>query len=106
MTYRVVLTDRARRDRDDAFDWYAENYSPEFAFRWYRGISRAICGLKRSPERYGLAHESDKFAFELRELLYGGRRYKHRVLFVIEGNIASVLHIRHSSQRDLTEADL
>ena len=42
MTHRVVVTARAERDRDNAFRWYAENYSREFAVRWYEGLAVAI----------------------------------------------------------------
>ena len=106
MSYRVVLTARAERDRDAAFDWYAENYSREFAARWYRGLSQAIRSLRENPLRCATAHATDKFSFELRELLYGGRRHKHRVLFTLHEDLVLVLHIRHSAQKDLTEDDL
>jgi len=106
MIYRPVLTARAERDRDAAFSWYAEHYSPEFAARWYEGLTRAIRSLSQNPLRCGTAHENDKFSFDVRELLFGGRRNKHRVLFTIHHDLVLVLHIRHSAQRDLTEFDL
>jgi len=106
MTYRVVLTARAERDRDVAFDWYAENYSREFAAHWYSGLTRTIRSLREDPLRCSIAHENDKFSFELREVLFGGRRHKHRILFTPQGDQVLVLHIRHSAQRDLTEEDL
>jgi hypothetical protein len=34
MAYRVILSRRAQRDRDDSFAWYRDNYSEEFAVRW------------------------------------------------------------------------
>jgi plasmid stabilization system protein ParE len=106
MIHRVVLTARAERDRDTAFAWYAEHYSPEFAIRWYQGIRQAIDSLVRNPLRCGMAHENDKFSFEVHELLFGARRYKHRVLFTIKDDLVIVVHIRHSAQRDLTADDL
>ena len=106
MKYRVDLTARAEHDRDAAFDWYAENYSLDFAARWYNGLTRAIRDLAMNPQQCGFALENDKFPFDLRELLYGGRRHKHRVLFTIHDDQVLVLHIRHSAQRDLTENDL
>jgi plasmid stabilization system protein ParE len=106
MTYRVVLTARAERDRDGAFQWYRENYSSEFAARWYEGLMDAIVSLGQNPERCGVAHENEKFEFEVRELRFGRRRQKHRILFEIRDDWVVVLHIRHSSRRDLTEHDL
>jgi plasmid stabilization system protein ParE len=106
MTYRVVLTARAERDRDAAYAWYADNYSLDFAARWYAGLTNAIRSLPANPLICGLAHENDKFPFEVRELLFGGRPHKHRVLFTMHDDLVSVLHIRHSAQRELTEDDL
>lgn len=106
MSFRVVLAERAERDRDAAFAWYAENYSPEFASRWYDGIQLALASLSDEPRRCGIAHEDSKFPFELRELLYGRRLHKHRLLFTIHEDLVVVLHIRHSSRRDLTVDDL
>lgn len=106
MTYRTLLTARAEGDRDAAYYWYSENYSREFAGRWYRGLQRAIRSLRVNPRRCATAHESDRFSFELRELLFGGRRQKHRILFTLHEDKVLILHIRHSAQRDLTEDDL
>ena len=106
MNYRVVLTARAERDRDAAFTWYAEHYSLEFASRWYQGIWQAVESLAQNPLRCGVAHENDKFSFDVHELLVGARRYKHRILFTIQDDVIVVLHIRHSAQRDLTAEDL
>jgi hypothetical protein len=68
MNYKVDLAARAGCDRDDAFAWYAENYSREFAARWYRGLTDAMRSLGVAPLRYGLAHENERFPFEVREL--------------------------------------
>jgi plasmid stabilization system protein ParE len=106
MKYRVALTARAQQDRNAIFDWYAEHYSLDFADRWYEGLHSALGSLVANPTRCGLAHENDKFPFELRELLYGGRVNKHRILFTIHEDLVLVLHLRHSSRRDLREDDL
>lgn len=106
MIYRVALTARAEADRDRAFAWYAENYSREFAVRWYEGLTAAIQSLRQNPLRCGTAHERHKFAFDLRELRFGGRRNKHRILFEVRDDLVAVLHIRHSARRDLKADDL
>lgn len=106
MSFRVVLTARAERDRDSAYQWFADNYSRTFAARWYNGLQSALSSLAENPARCGLAHENDKFPFELRELLYGSRVNKHRVLFSIHEELVLVLHIRHSARRDLTQEDI
>lgn len=106
MTHRVALTARAERDRDEAFAWYAENYSRDFALRWYNRVSRAIRSLRDDPLRCATARENEKFSFEVRELLFGGRRHKHRILFTLHDDLVLVLHIQHSARKDLTEEDL
>ena len=105
MNFRVALTARAERERDAAFRWYLDNYSEEFAVRWYNGIADAVESLSTSPLRCGIAHESDKFTFELRELLYGRGHHKHRIVFTVRNELVLVMHIRHSAQQDLTELD-
>jgi len=106
MTHRVALTARAERDRDEAFAWFAENYSPAFASRWYDGLARAVLSLRENPLRCATDHENDKFSFEVRELLFGGRQHKHRILFTLHEDLVLVLHIRHSARQDMTEEDL
>ncbi len=106
MKYQLIVSDRAKGDRDRAFNWYYQNYSPEFAARWYEGISEAVDSLALDPMRCHKARENDCFSFELCELFYGRRKHKHRILFTVENDVVSVLHIRHSAQRDLTPDDL
>jgi len=106
MKYKVSLTSRAERDRENAFNWYAANYSKAFATQWFNGITRAMRTLSTNPHRCHKAHENDRFPFQLYELLYGKRQNKHRILFRVYKDVVLVLHIRHSAQRDLTVEDL
>jgi plasmid stabilization system protein ParE len=71
MIYKLVLTPRAKMDRDRAFDWYCTNYSKEFAARWYDGISRTLKSLTVDPMLCHKAHENDRFPFEVYEILHG-----------------------------------
>ena len=80
MTYQVFLTDRAARDLEEAYRWYAER-APEAAIRWYNGFLDAIHSLAGDPERCPLAAESRKVLVEVRQLLYGRRR-SYRALFL------------------------
>jgi hypothetical protein len=57
--------------------------------------------LTRHPTRCPRAAESDKSPEELRQLLYGKRRNKHRIIFAIRGNDVVVLYIHHSSRDDV-----
>jgi plasmid stabilization system protein ParE len=106
MKHKLVVSDRAKRERDHAFDWYRANFSNEYAARWYTGISKAVVSLADNPFIGHLAAENDRFPFELYELLYGKRRNKHRILYTVENDAVVILHIRHSAQNELMEDDL
>jgi plasmid stabilization system protein ParE len=103
----VLITTRAERELREASRWYIERAPAAVAAKWFDGALKAILSLSKNPERCGLAHESDEFPFELRELLYGsGRKKTHRILFAVRPDKVVVHGIRHMSQRDLTPDDL
>ena len=104
MTYQVLLGDRAAKDLEDAYCWYAER-SPENAARWYNGFLDALHTLASHPQRCPRASESAKFPMEVRQLLYGRRR-TWRALFTIRENAVVVLHIRHTARGELAPDDL
>jgi plasmid stabilization system protein ParE len=68
MTYRILLTDRAARDIDEAHRWYAER-APKAAVAWYNGFLDALNSLATNPERCPLAGEPIE-----RFLSYGNRQ--------------------------------
>lgn len=104
MTYRVVLTDRAARDLDEAYRWCAEQ-APETAVGWYNGFVDALNSLAHNPERCPVAAETQKLSVEVRQLLYGQRR-SYRALFLVREETVVVLHIRHTARRTPTPGDL
>jgi len=101
VTYRLRVTPRAVADADEACAWIAEHPSPAQAERWYQGLFKQMETLTRQPTRCPRAVESDRFPEELRELLYGTRKAKYRIIFAIRENDVVVLYIHHSSRRDL-----
>lgn len=106
MPYRVRISDRAERQLDKAVRWYSD-HDPAVGAEWLAGFRTALKSLSRNPERCGLARETDRFPFDLRELLYGsGRRITHRALFYIEGNEVHVVGVRHVAQDEFTPDQL
>ena len=91
MTYRLRVTARAVADADEAYAWIAEHLSPAQAERWYQGLFKQMEMLTRQPSRCPRATESDKFSEELRELLYGKRNSKYRIVFAIRNEDVVVL---------------
>jgi plasmid stabilization system protein ParE len=97
VTYRVVITARARGDAIEAFRWLADR-SPEAAARWYDGFQKAVAKLATMPERCPVAQdESEQLGITLRELLYGRRRGVYRILYSIEADVVTVHYVRHSA---------
>jgi hypothetical protein len=59
--------------------------------------------LRQNPDRFGVARESRKFAYTVRELLYGlGTSVTHRALFTVWHDTVIVFSIRHVSQKDVS----
>lgn len=106
MKYQVSLSRKVERQVDGITRWYADQ-DADVAERWYNGLLKTINRLRRNPHSHALAHESDDFPFEIRELLYGsGRRKTHRIVFRIENDLVKVLAVRHIARADLTPDDV
>lgn len=95
--FRVVIQPEAQASLEAAYQWIGER-SPERAKAWANGFMRAIESLNDSPSRCSLAPESVFFDREIRQLLYGSRGHRYRVLFTIEKQTVHVLFIRHHAQ--------
>ncbi len=104
--YRLSITDPAEQDLQDAYTWWRDHRSEEQAGRWYRGIRKALLGLKSSADRHHQAPECDLHPAGLRQMLFGiGRRPTHRVVFTIENDAVLVIRVQHVSQDALTRDD-
>jgi plasmid stabilization system protein ParE len=101
VTYRLRVTARAVGDADAAYTWIAEQHSPDQAERWYQGLFEQMETLTRQPTRCPRAAESDRFPEELRELLYGKRDNKYRILFTIRDQDVVVLSVQHAARKEL-----
>jgi len=90
-----------------AFHWWAEHRSKRQADQWYVGLVKAIAGLSENPERHNQSRERDRFAYEIRDLLFGlGRRPTHRAVFTIRGDEVVILTVRYVAQQDLSPDDI
>lgn len=103
MTYRIELAETAKADIREQARWLRAQVSPAAADRWLAGLSRAIQTLRTRPKRCPVAAEDEKFPEEIRELLYGKRkdRHKHRIVFTIRDDAVHVLYVRHSARDEL-----
>jgi plasmid stabilization system protein ParE len=101
VTYRLRVTARAVADADETHAWISDHLSVDQADRWYQGLFKQMETLTRHPTRCPRAAESDKFPEELRQLLYGKGKTKHRILFAIRNDDVVVLYIHHTSRKEL-----
>ncbi len=101
MTYRLRVTAQAVADADEAYAWIAEHSSAALAERWYLGLFKQMETLTRQPLRCPRAAESDKFPEKLRELLYGKRKNKDRIIFAIRNNDVVVLYVHHAARNEV-----
>jgi plasmid stabilization system protein ParE len=100
VTYRRRVTARAVADADDAHAWIAEQVSSAQAERWYQALFKQMETLTGQPTRCPLAAESGRFPEELRELLYGRRKNKYRIIFTIRGRDVVVLFVHHGAPKE------
>jgi len=54
---KIQITQPAKSDIQQSFDWWSENRSPAQATEWYERIHHAIATLERMPERCPLVPE-------------------------------------------------
>ncbi len=100
MIYSVIIQPSAFEEIENAYSWICDNLSPEIANDWYYELQDAISSLQQFPNRCSIAPETVKVSREIRQL-WVGKRKKYRILFVVEGDIVAILHVRHSRQKNL-----
>jgi len=100
MNYRVIIQPSAQAEMEEAY-LRVHDHAPLRIAKWYNGLVEAILSLANHPQRCSLAPESDSFDEEIRQLLFGRRTNVYRILFTIQENTVSVLHVRHAARRFL-----
>jgi plasmid stabilization system protein ParE len=101
----VCIETSAACDIDEACGWIAAR-SPEAAERWFNAIEAEIHSLEYFPMRCSRAREDGLFHYELRQLVYGRRQGRYRVIFTIRNQTVHVLHIRHGALPTMTKAEM
>jgi hypothetical protein len=83
--------------------WLLSQKAGENGLRWFKGIYAAIASLSELPARCPLARESAALPFDMHQLLYGSKRYRFRILYMIEGETVFILRVRRGSRKDLLQ---
>jgi plasmid stabilization system protein ParE len=105
MDYQVNVSTQAGLDAVEVHERIAKD-TPRTADRWLQGLFDAIASLTLFPERCSLAPEATRVTGEIRQLFYGKRRHRYRVLFVIEAHTVRVLRVVHGARRRLRRDQL
>jgi toxin ParE1/3/4 len=101
MAFRIKT--RAKRDLDGILAWLLAQGAGENGLRWSYGLREAVKSLAHAPHRCPLAPENAPFDFEVRQLLYGRKPRVYRILYTIEGDTASIVHVRHGRRQPITK---
>ena len=102
MTYQVRISGKASIEAEDTFNWVSQ-WSPLAAARWQENLVDTLRSLQTLPARCSLAPESEFTDREVRQLFFGKRRHRYRVVFEIMENTVHVLHIRHGGRALMEE---
>ena len=106
MKYQVRMTAKAEQDVDAVLAWYRDQSAKAAGGRWLDRLSGGIDRLERMPQRCSLAAEAGDIGREIRKLLIGRGRNKHRLLFEIRGKLVYILRVWHSARNAVTRCDL
>jgi plasmid stabilization system protein ParE len=101
MKHRIELAATAKADIREQVRWLRDQISPAAADRWLAGLDKVVATLETWPMRFPTIAGNDKFTEELRELLYGKRKSKHRAIYTVRGDTVFVLYVRHSARDEL-----
>ena len=95
-TYRVIVEPEALEDIAAAYQWIAD-YSLAAAAKWFNGLTTARDSLRRYPARCAVVSSAAP-GIEIRQLLYGRRRNRYRLLFTIRGDSVHILRVIHGAR--------
>ena len=101
MAYTVQVTPQAQADIR-LIHQFIRTESPQAAHAWLDGINRAIADMTMFPRRHPRIPESMFAPREPRHALL----WNYRVIFEIEGEVCTILTIRHAARRPVSGHDL
>lgn len=105
MSFRVEYSLHAQSELVDAYLWIKER-APLAAEKWREELIGKVDELALNPLRHPVAPESEKFAREIRLLLFRKRRSQFRIYYTIDKKRIVILSVRRSARKPLEEGDL
>ncbi|MCA8991742.1 MAG: type II toxin-antitoxin system RelE/ParE family toxin [Planctomycetaceae bacterium] len=106
MTYRVQLTERAKRDVERNAQWWAQHYSVSQAIEWFDTIHVQLQQLANFPESHAASPESSEFPYVIRNKFVGlGQKPSYRAVFTVREDVVYVLSVQRFAQDRLVPGD-
>ena len=107
MGYQAVLSETAKADANQIYDWIVER-APVRGPVWFEELVDGLYSIEQFPYRCPLAREAADVGREIRCLLFGNRKHAYRILYEVDDTNQTVwiLHIRHGALRDLESEQL
>ena len=102
MKYEVTIQSEAFQEIESAYRWLCDNSTPDIANNWYNDLQTAIESLSTFPKRCPIVPEAEFFDREVRQFVVG-KNQKYRILYIVQNDRVSILHVRHSRQSRLGE---
>jgi plasmid stabilization system protein ParE len=104
--YQIRILPRAIQDLEAITSWI-HAHSPRGALALVLAFEAAVTRLKRSPEAYSLAPESDHCGMPLRQVFFRTRKGNtYRMVILIRDQEVQILRIRGSGQPPLFPDEL
>ncbi len=104
--YRLVITETAESDIAAVLEWFRTQRASAAGGRWFNQLLSRLDTLEQHPDRCPMAAESNRIGQEIRELLFGRRRFKYRILFRIKRSTVEILRVWHCSRDDIPPTDI
>ena len=105
MSFEVRFSAEAEANVRGIKDWIAER-SPVGVRHWLDALDNAKSRLIESADAFALAPEADAFDDQVRQIHFKTRRGNvYRALFVIRGNVVSIVSVRGAGQDLITPGD-
>ena len=101
MNHRVRLSQRARRDIEEAY-LYIRRDAPLRATQWRSKLRQAVRSLKVFPKRHAVLFDEATAGRTIRQMTFG----TYLVLYSVDDQVVNVLTIRHSARRPMEPGEL
>jgi plasmid stabilization system protein ParE len=85
---------------------YLQERSFRAAENWLKAVEVAVDSMRVDAESHPLIPESDAIERPLRQIMFGRRQYRYRMIYSIDDNAVHVLHVRHGMRRPLETLDV